>query len=661
MNDVSGEENLRSHSSVRVDIQALRGLAILLVLLHHAHLLPLLKAGYLGVDIFFVVSGYLITGIVQRSIEEGRFSFSQFYARRAKRLLPAAYATFLLTVVLSPFFLTSQAMHDFTWQLAGAVSFTGNIVLWTQTGYFEEAASLKPLLHVWSLSIEEQYYLLLPATLVFTPKRHWRIGAFFVFAISLALCAILVTSKPGATFYLLPTRAWELALGSFGVLALDRLGNRAWLKLAYWPALVVLVLTPFFPVGGPHPGLDAGMVCIATLIVILRQNTLFDQSLLMRAMSWLGDISYSLYLIHWPIMAFAANAWVSPVPGNIRLVLVMAAVISGWLMYRFIEQPTRHSEYKISKKLLALTAVTSLIVVFSGFAVNYIESVRNPADYGFARRANHGFSPKCEYGDKFESKPECRNSASPKILVWGDSNAMHIMDGIDATTNAGLEQATKTTCGPFLDVSVFRVDDFYNRNWAKQCIRFNRSVIDYLQATPSVEVVVLSSSYGQYLSGNRLLFARNGSDGQTMQIEELDGNNDAAINSLKSTILKVRAMGKRVVLVAPPPTSGFNMGRCHELKQSGKIVLGADSPQCAVSNVKYREARAPVLALLDIIQKELDVSVVRFDEFLCSEEICKADLNGTFLYADGGHLSHEGSRQLGIAMELSGRLLSEAR
>lgn len=205
----------------RTDIQALRGLAIALVLLHHAKLLPWLKAGYLGVDIFFVVSGYLITGIIQRALLAGTFTFSGFYFRRAKRLLPAAYVTFIATALLSTLFLTGPEMRDFTWQLLGAVTFTGNIALWMQTGYFEGAANLKPLLHVWSLAIEEQYYLLLPAALVVTPRRYWRMGVLMVVAFSVALCLALLPTKPGAVFYLLPARAWELGLGSLGVLALD--------------------------------------------------------------------------------------------------------------------------------------------------------------------------------------------------------------------------------------------------------------------------------------------------------------------------------------------------------------------------------------------------------------------------------------------------------
>src|SRR5690348_9810931 len=159
-------------NKTRTDIQALRGLAISLVLLYHAGI-GLFPRGFLGVDIFFVVSGYLITGLVKEGIEDGTFRFSYFYFRRAKRLLPAAYATFLIVALVAPSVLDAQELRDLTRQLFGAVTFTANFVLLFQSGYFSSAAELKPLLHTWSLSIEEQYYLLLPAFLVFTPRKYW--------------------------------------------------------------------------------------------------------------------------------------------------------------------------------------------------------------------------------------------------------------------------------------------------------------------------------------------------------------------------------------------------------------------------------------------------------------------------------------------------------
>ena len=636
-------------------------MAILLVVLHHAELISVLKAGYLGVDIFFVVSGYLITGIVAKGIQQGRFSFSGFYFRRAKRLLPAAYVTFLATTLLSTLFLTRPEMRDYTRQLLGAVTFTGNIALWMQTGYFESAAELKPLLHVWSLSIEEQYYLLLPAALVFTPRRFWRAGVWVVLVGSLALCLALVAVKPGATFYLLPTRAWELALGSLGILALD--GRQGvWLARLFWPALAVLLVVPFFPLEAPHPGLNALIAGIATLVIILRRHPLLDRSLAVRGMARLGDISYSLYLVHWPLLAFAANAWVSPAPSTVRLGLVCAALALSYALFRWVERPVRQAEIPYNRRSLMVALGTSLALVLTGFGVYHAESWSGRMDYTEIRRGNLGLGPACEFGDKFEPRPECRNSDAPRLLIWGDSYAMHLVAGIAASTPLGLAQATKTTCGPVMGISVFRPDGFYNRQWAEGCLSFNQSVLDYLANTASVEVVVLSSFLGQYLAGNRLIATVGGSaSGSPGDVTEREGGDAVALEALRATITAIRALGKRVVLVAPPPASDFDVGRCLELKANGKAVFGADNPSCAISEAHYRALRADVLALLDRVANEADIPVIRLDDVLCREGVCATEIKGQFLYRDGGHLSYDGSRLLGQQMELANRLMAVAR
>jgi peptidoglycan/LPS O-acetylase OafA/YrhL len=639
---------------VRVDIQALRGWAVLVVVLYHTGLFPFLGSGYLGVDIFFVVSGYLITGLVQRSLYAGAFTFASFYARRAKRLLPAAYAMLIATTLVSLQVLTSNESREFFAQLIGAVTFTSNIVLWSQAGYFAPPASMKPLLHMWSLSIEEQYYLLLPAALVFVPRRFWTTGAALVCLTSLAICLALVPIKPGVAFYFLPARAWELALGSVGAIALERYREAPWVRRSFWPALVALLALPFLPGGMPHPGLAAVAVCVSTLAVILGRVRALHQSWPVVTMAKLGDMSYSLYLVHWPMMALAANAWLTEIPPTVRAALMVGSFIFAWLLYRYVEQPARAAP--VTPRMNLALIVGGVVLVLLGVLGLQAES-RVGSPVREFRAGNHGLNASCDYRDAFSPKAECQTSLAPRIMVWGDSQAMHLMQAIAATA-PDVVQATKSSCGPLLSISMFRVEDSYNKAWGIECIRFNNGVLDFLSRSNSVDVVVLASWFGQYLPGRRIVSA------PALRAEsfiEAEGSVDVAIASLRTTVTELRKSGKRVVLVATPPVGGFDVGRCLEMRSQGKMRLGADFDNCEISEQAYRVARAEVLTMLERIEAEAFVPVVHLDRHLCAKGTCAAEIDGVPLYRDAGHLSVEGSKALGLKLNLGALLQRDAR
>ncbi|MFO1199116.1 MAG: acyltransferase family protein, partial [Burkholderiaceae bacterium] len=431
----------------RTDIQALRGLAVLLVLFDHAKIGPF-EAGYLGVDVFFVISGYLITGMVRDGLADGTFGFASFYFRRAKRLLPAAYVTFAVTAAIAPFVLTVTENWEFRRQLAGAVTFTGNVVLWMQTGYFEGAAELKPLLHVWSLSIEEQYYLLLPASMALVPRRFWRAGAAAILAGSLALCLAVLPFEPSAAFYLLPTRTWELAVGSVAALGMfEGTKARAVVERLFVPGLIALALLPCVPLGLPHPGAAAMIVCAATLVVVLRKHPACEASLACRGLAFFGDFSYSLYLVHWPIFAFLNCAYVGEPARLPRVVAMVLAILVALVLYRTVELPVRRSSVRISWRSVAAIVSGSCALI----AVPVLAAKGRAPDtsYEAVRRINYGFDEACEFtSDEFVPSLKCANSTRPEVLVWGDSYAMHLVPGIVSVTGTGIVQATRSYCGP---------------------------------------------------------------------------------------------------------------------------------------------------------------------------------------------------------------------
>jgi len=639
----------------RRDLQALRGVAILLVLMYHLGV-PHLKAGYLGVDVFFTISGFLITRIIVQGMDAGAFTFAAFYFRRAKRLLPAAYVTFAATIAAAPFFLSSQELHGLVRQVAGAVSFTGNIALWLQSGYFDGRAEVKPLLHVWSLSLEEQYYLLLPAVLFFLARRRATALIAVGTLASLALCIYFTPLKPSASFYLLPTRAWELGLGSIGTLALAGRFKTA-LKVLAIPCSLALLVIPLFPVGDFHPGLDAVLVCLATLVVILGRFQWWNGSAISSVLARVGDISYSLYLVHWPLIAFAYNAFVTPIPTTVKVLIGIASMALGYALYRFVERPVRRAALPASRR-----AVLAAVLVSVGLVLAAMASARTDAGEDavvYALRGNVGLSPVCEFVDAFEPIPECRTSGVPEIVVVGDSLAKHIVPGLLATGTEGLVQATKSRCGPLAGVAAVG-DGMYGRDWAEDCLSFVDSTMKFVAKTPSVTTVVLAASWGNYLytwTGPQRprLLVRTGAG-----LVEYEPSIDVAARNLGQTVRSLRAMGKRVVIIAPPPVNGMDIGGCLERTATGKFVFGAQ-PGCEIPVAEVRAARALENEFLARVARDANVEVIGFDAILCDARNCKTRIGNTFVYRDSIHFSVEGSVLVAKKMDLTRRVAKEAR
>ncbi len=646
---------------IRTDIQALRGVAILIVLLYHARIGPF-QSGFLGVDIFFVISGFLITNMVCKDIENGRFTFRDFYYRRTRRLFPAAFVVFTSVALIAPMLLTAPELAAFKKQLFGAMTLTGNIALWKQSGYFDGAAEFKPLLHVWSLAIEEQYYLCAPALLAFSRRRLWLRGALLIFALSLAACFLIAPYRPAAAFYLLPTRAWELTIGSLGALASLSATQNRWIERLFWPAVTLLIGLPLLPPWGVQPGFVALALCIATLVVILREHAVFTQRA-WTPLSRLGDISYSLYLVHWPIFAFLRNVWIGPIPGEAIFAALGASVLLAILLYRFVETPFRQIETKHSRAALATAVCASVALAVTSFLPAPNDAHAAETDYATIRRINVGLNAACDFAGAFEPKPECRNAEAPNLLIWGDSFAMHLAPGlVDRAPKLSLAQATRSFCGPLLGVApVARAtaEPFlqqYNRDWAESCLAFNASVLSYLKRQPSIEYVVLASRFGQYLDGERMRILRAGDNEKI----ETAPSAQIAIDGMRRTIDAIRAAGKKVIVIGAPPSGGFDIGQCLERRLSGKPTFGRFA-NCDVPRSDYKRLSAAVDDVLERLRIEANVDIINFDATLCGPENCRTYIDQTFIYRDDGHFSYEGARLVARMTRLGERIFAGAR
>ena len=633
-------------SFLRWDIQALRGLAVAGVLLQHAA--PgVLPGGYLGVDLFFVISGFLITGQVLAGLRAGRFSPAGFYARRARRLLPAAYVVLALTMLASPWWLAPLEAANLARQHWGALGFVSNVVLWAQSGYFDVAAELKPLLHFWSLSLEEQYYLLLPPLLLAVGTGRRGLGLVAVLtAASFLLGLGMQRVDASAAFYLLPSRAWELGIGSLAAWA-HAAGWRAPAAVR-WPATLLLVTLPMLPLpawgGIGHPGANALLISGATAALLLSVGRARAPRMLVPVVR-LGDISYSLYLVHWPLIAFVNNAWVgmADAPGlaHARLLAGAASLPLAWLLWRGVEQTTRRWPLPRGLRgwslVLAATAALALLPLL-------IPATRSPDD---ARRPNHGFSIGCDQWERWVDKPECRNAAQPGWAVWGDSYAMHLVPGL-AITAPGLLQITESSCGPLPGLVPWRPDApagaSFTRDWARQCERFNRSVLDELSTPEAPRVVLLSSLLTQYLGppGGHLLRIEAGQESEVAAGRA----EDELVAAAKRLADSLRARGKRLLWVSPPPKASFDAGACVERRQRGLLTLGAPA-DCRIALADAPPVAQRVTTILKRFEAEAGLPVLWLDDALCEAGTCRtADRDGLAIYRDIGHLSVEGSRRL---------------
>ncbi len=611
-------------TDVRTDIQALRGIAVGVVLLDHFKIGPF-HQGYLGVDIFFVISGFLITRILVREIDAGTFSFADFYSRRAKRILPAAYAVILLTSIASAWLLDSIEMASLTKQVWGAVTYTINFVLWSQVGYFDVSAGLKPLLHLWSLAVEEQFYILFPMLLVVVPKKL-RLPAIAALAVlSFAACLYVASESPTTAFYLLPMRAWELMIGAFGATILSR---PRWLFVTFWPSLITIATLTVVGTGMPHPGIDAALTCLATLLIILANNQRAFESHAGRALGKLGDVSYPLYLVHWPIVVFLNNAFGINAASKVYILGAAVSIFLAIGIHLAVEQPCRKLDWQWSRLAAATITFGGLIGAFQT-AVQYISDGNR--DLAYLRRPNHGLNASCD-SHRFRNLSKCRTSERPTTLVWGDSYAMMVASGAQYHLKEGMTQATQSACPPFIAYAPYGSRFANPEGPAKSCMTFNDSVLAFISQNESLQTVVLAASFWQYTVPQFKMFRRAEDGSLSVEASSLD----VAKDKLSKLIVRLRAAGKRVIVVEPPPGVSENNLACSER-------LALSDNDCTESADFFQEFMAPVEDLMETAAAA-GAKIVRLSDALCSKKVCRTIMDGVMLYRDSGHLSYSGAK-----------------
>lgn len=622
-------------------------------MLYHSGL-KIFDAGYLGVDMFFVISGFLITGIIARGLRDDRFSFALFYTRRVRRLLPAAYTVLVVTSIASALILTTTQYEAFFVNLVGSVFFSANFALWSQTGYFHPDSVYEPLLHMWSLAIEEQYYLFLPIILTLLPRRTWLPLLAAGSVLSLAACFYLAATRPSVAFYWLPPRAWELGIGSLAALTWEWDHVRRWARALLWPAIAAIALTPVWALPGPTPGLGAVLICLAAGVVILARDERADASPLLRLLARVGDFSYSLYLVHWPLFALIrATRLTDELDPAVSVALILASIGLAMLLYNFIEEPLRRSQ--LSGRKLVFTALAGSAVVLSlGWALGQAKPglVRISGQEDPVEGLNISG---CFSEDELIFKGKCTQSPTPEVLLWGDSYSSHLVPGLEATSRHPFAQASKGHCSPMVDYAAVATANEYE--WSKGCIAYNDSVIDYARRTKSLKVVILAGQYFRTLPEAGVYAIRRQPDGAIVRAEL---GLEPTIQAQRETVARLRGLGLRVIVVSPPPPSDFDMGKCWERKAEGLPMTGPHR-SCIFRTANPARANWRHDEMMAGFERVADVPVIRLETALCHDGRCQIEQDGKPIFRDTGHFTPWGSLLVGRRLDLGERAWRDAR
>lgn len=464
----------------RPEIDGLRALAVLAVLFYHVGLgFP---GGYIGVDIFFVISGFLITSLIIKEVEQDKFSFIQFYERRIRRILPASTVMIFLTVVMGWFLLLPSDFIGLGKSVVSQAFFSSNIYFWRNTNYFAEAAELQPLLHMWSLAVEEQFYMIMPFLIygfMKVAKLGTRAKLIFVltimFVISFALSVLTVSNMPAFTFYLLPTRAWEMLVGSIVALipVVGFLKQRSVREVLVFIGILGMVMPCFlYTKDTVFPGLAALPPCLGTALFIIGSSPQSNINLpfMAKFFTWrpiifIGLISYSLYLWHWPLVAFS-NYWALEEFSTLyKWSLVALSLILGIASWRFVETPFRKKNIARTRKPLFIYAIISaLIFIIGGSSLvmmnGYTERYSNKViSYDNAKKD----ALKENRINSELNLEDARAGAFPvfgkggveniDVLVWGDSHTRSILPAVFAAAgnNYTVASAWYSSTAPILE------------------------------------------------------------------------------------------------------------------------------------------------------------------------------------------------------------------
>jgi peptidoglycan/LPS O-acetylase OafA/YrhL len=625
----------------RSDIDGLRGIAVSSVVLFHAGV-PGISGGFVGVDIFFVISGYLITSILAGEISTGQFSVLKFYDRRIRRIFPALFTLLAVSSIVAYLTLLPADLHEFGGSLLSATASVSNIFFWNQSGYFDGPSELKPLLHTWSLAVEEQFYIFFPLLLIVlgraTNSLYGRLVIICLTLFSFALSVWAVHDYPTAAFYWAPPRAWELLLGSAIALNIfPDVVSKSWREVlgvagvGLIAASIVLIdrATPF-------PGAAALPACAGAALLIHSQKHglgFCGRLLSLPPLVFVGLISYSLYLWHWPVFVFARYLNIEPLsPVQIAILIVFSCVLAV-LSWRFVEMPFRKGApgglrrrvFAAAGMAMACTAACGIaFVAFHGLPGRIPASVL-AVTYDKQYRSVMG---ECHLFFSAKRKAMCVRGAAgqqPSFILVGDSHAGAAADSVfEAAREAGITGYQLTDSGYCPTYTYVKYGE------AKKARYMNSALKAALDKSPNIRLVLIVVYWNQSVT--------------QIQYYAPDGSR---VSGQVAVFEGIKAMAqhypdrKFVLMEAPPHSALFGAHvQARELLYSHPIRADITAQQ-------YDEMRGPYEGVLERLAKLPNIEKLAIEPFICSKDVCPAKFpNGTLMYRDDNHLSVAGTKLL---------------
>ncbi len=615
----------------RPDVDGLRAVAVVLVLLFHAGLG--FQGGFIGVDVFFVISGYLITGLILQQQEAGIFSLRTFWIRRIRRIVPAATVMAVGVLLAGSVLLLPEDYVEVAESVVAQQFILSNVYFWQSTGYFEGPADLQPMLHTWSLAVEEQFYLVFPLLLIVLRRYRRRVamGALVLLGLgSLVLSEVGVRQAPTAAFFLLPTRAWEMILGGLIWCLPAPTKLPGWfLGLCSWLSLGSLVTAAWWlQPTMPFPGFTALLPCGAAAVLIYCNSgrlTLPAKVLASRPVVFVGLLSYSLYLWHWPILVFCRHVYgetLSPWMGAACLALSWVAAYSSW---RWVECPLRSERWLPDLRRNGVLVATSMTLLVGGSCWIWCASGmhwRLPADkmemVATAQRLSHFQRNTSGMMLEQRSLPQFGDpNGGVRLLVWGDSHAMHLLPGLDEVCqDQGILgfQATHSATAPLLGYHL-------PSRWGipeHQADEFSQGVVQFVQDS-KIDVVLMAANWGAHASAADFS------------------------EKLLNTVTQLNEAGSLVVLLRDVPRQDHDL-----VAAAGRAAIQRGEIQAHEFSIEapyYKSKESLANEIFDLLPPSL-VQVLDPAPCFVKEGRWRVGEPGVSFYRDRSHLSDLGSRQL---------------